>query len=253
MISATPHHQNRRRSWSTRRAANVWDEPGGGGSDVAEGPRIVDPHAVGDDGVLLLRARQAIIAGGLQHGVAGGGRRMVCGHSPSGAVVWLPAVAVWPDADERPDSLTFEGVGRPWSVGLGVAGDRPSAVLAGLSDRLGWEAYRAFERGAELPLARRVVQPNVGDVVLIDGRLGHDVPTVLAIGSQSVHWGIGSTWERATRRALYGGVDGDTGSELDAVVARLESTSPYELATVDLGSAVLARAGVHRLSVQIVR
>ena len=140
----------------------------------------------------------------------------------------------------------------PLPVGLATAATRDGALIAGLSDRLGWEAVLEFERGTDLPRAEALADFTDENVVILDGRLGHDVPTVVVLGRDMVRWGAGSTWYGAMRRAMYGD-DGnpDVGQELPELCAML-ARSGLGVAAVDLDSPLLRRAGIARCSVQIV-
>ncbi len=124
----------------------------------------------------------------------------------------------------------------------------PRGIVAGLSDRLGWEAVLEFERGAELANAPHAAAERL---VVLDGRLGHDVPTVVTLGDGIVRWGAGATWANALERALFGH---DAGRPDDAELEVLSSTLRRDglaVVTVDLGTPVLERAGIFRTSVQL--
>jgi hypothetical protein len=115
---------------------------------------------------------------------------MVIAYDLAGQRWWLPAAAVWADADasSRPD--------HPCPVGLATASDRATAIIAGLSDRLGWEAVFEFGRKV-LPAAPVVEAPE--RLVVLDGRVGHDVPTVVALGDDILRWGPESPGSRPWR------------------------------------------------------
>ena len=101
-------------------------------------------------------------------------------------------------------------------------------MLAGLSDRLGWEANAG-------PGARREPCPSwttsawtMGDgTTVYDGRLGHDIPTVVVVRDAVALWGAGSTFAAAYHRALFGdhGTVGPTG-ELDDAAGLLDRRRP---------------------------
>ena len=42
------------------------------------------------------------------------------------------------------------------------------------------------------------------ELIVLDGRLGHDVPTVVILGHDMTRWAAGATWSSALHRALYG-------------------------------------------------
>jgi hypothetical protein len=154
---------------------------------------------------------------------------------------------VWSDAD---------GPGHPEHprpIGLATAATREAALVKGLSDRLGWEAVLEFERGGDLPEATAVTEPSGITAIVLDGRLGHDVPTVVVLAADTMRWGAGSTWNGAMRRALYG-----DDRVMDAVddlggLCRLLAADGLGVAGVDLGTPRLHAAGVVRCSVQIVQ
>jgi hypothetical protein len=157
---------------------------------------------------------------------------------------------VWSDAEhsERPQ--------RPRPVGLATAPTRARALGVGLSDRLGWEAVLAFERGEHLPSVEaevgRGTSRDGGRLVVLDGRLGHDVPTVVVLGDDFVRWGAAATWSTAVHRALYGD-DGSIAADRELVeVTAVLNREGLDVVGVDLGTALLRRAGVIRCSVQLV-
>jgi hypothetical protein len=205
------------------------------------------PALVSVDGpVVPLRRRAAIALGGLGGRIGAGGRSLVMVHDLTGAAWWIPTGAVWSDSGrtrQRPEV--------PQPIGLSSsASSAEEALLAGLSDRLGWEALHAFEGGADLPVLDTSIARN-GTVVL-DGRLAHNVPTVVVLGEHVLRWGAGSTWERALQRAMYRTSNGPTpAAELDRIAVTLEGVG-VTVASVDMGTALLRRAGVFRRSVQLV-
>jgi len=196
--------------------------------------------------VVALRQRSTIALGALSARTAARGDRLVTAHDQAGHAWWIPADVVWSDADgaSHPE--------RPFAVGLATAPTRERALLAGLSDRLGWEAVLEFERGRDLPAATALDDFTDDNVVVLDGRLDHDVPTVVVLGRDMVRWGAGATWHGAMRRAMYGD-DGslDLGHELPDVCGLL-ARGGLGVAAVDLDSPLLRRAGIARCSVQIV-
>lgn len=159
---------------------------------------------------------------------------------------------------------------RPRTVGLAVGSTWAAAMLAGLSDRLGWEAIAGLAVGAD---AASVLPPLDGvaraalledpasaavlrgrEVRVLDGRRTA-VPTVVVAGDGLLRWGAGSTWVSALQRALYGddamadhAVGGE--AELQAIAERLVTRSIVPVG-VDLGTATLERAGIARVSAQL--
>lgn len=196
--------------------------------------------------VVALRQRPTLALGALAARTIVSGDRLVTAHDEAGQASWIPAEVVWSDAD------TAGRLENPFAVGLATAPSRPRALVAGLSDRLGWEAVLEFERGRELPLATALADAAGDNLVILDGRLDHDVPTVVVLGPDLVRWGAASTWHGAMRRALYGD-DGslDLGHELPELCVMLGG-SGLGMAAVDLDSPLLRRAGIARCSVQLV-
>jgi hypothetical protein len=196
--------------------------------------------------VVALRQRPVVALGALHDRTYAVGDRLVTAHDEQGQGWWISAEAVWNDADAtgHPEN--------PQPIGLATASTRDAALIAGLSDRLGWEAVLEFERGTDLPRAEALADFSDDNVVMLDGRLGHDVPTVVVLGRDMVRWGAGSTWYGAMRRAMYG-EDGnpDGGRELPELCAIL-ARSGLGVTAVDLDSPLLRRAGIARCSVQIV-
>jgi hypothetical protein len=212
----------------------------------ADAPTLV----VGNDHVVALRQRPVVALGALRDRSTLGGERLVTAHDVAGRACWIAADAVWSDAQdaERPQ--------RPRPVGLATAPTRTRALGVGLSDRLGWEAVLAFERGEHLPsVEAETIRGRSRDrdrLVVLDGRLGHDVPTVVMLGDDFVRWGAAATWSTAVHRALYGedgsiAVDREL-ADITAVIRR----DGLDVVGVDLGTALLRRAGVIRCSVQLV-
>jgi hypothetical protein len=191
--------------------------------------------------VVALRQRQTVALGALSSRGAADGDRLVTAEDAVGQLLWIPAGAVWCDAgaERQPE--------RPQPIGLAMAPTREAALIKGLSDRLGWEAVLELERG-DLPVADGVGSQI--NAVVLDGRLGHDVPTVVVLGADTVRWGAASTWEGALRRALYGDdAEADPVAELAELCDLLGDD--LGVATVDLGTSLLRGAGVVRCSVQL--
>lgn len=196
--------------------------------------------------VVALRQRPTVALGALAARTVVNGDRLVTAHDEAGRASWIPAEVVWSDAD------TAGRLEHPYAVGLATAPSRTRALVAGLSDRLGWEAVLEFERGRELPPATALADAAGDNLVILDGRLDHDVPTVVVLGPDMIRWGAASTWHGALRRALYSD-DGslDLGHELPELCAML-AESGLGVAAVDLDSPLLRRAGIARCSVQLV-
>ena len=195
---------------------------------------------------MAIRERDTVALGSLRERWYVGGDLLVSALDSDGHTWWIPADAVWIDSDgvSHPE--------HPRPVGLATAPDRDRALLAGLSDRLGWEAVLEFERGGNLPPALGLDEPVPDHVVVLDGRLGHDVPTVVVMGADFVRWAAGSSWDGALRRALYGDHGHpDVSAELELMSGTLASRG-LSVVAVDLDTPLLRRAGIVRCSVQLV-
>lgn len=208
---------------------------------LPELPTLVD----GTGSVTVLRRRPVVPVGALGSGATVLGRRLVGARDLHDAHWWVPATAVWSDAEdhERPE--------RPWHVGLATDRSWSRAVLTGLSSRLGWEARIAHERGDELPVLTGVDPCDV--VTAYDGRLGHDVPTVHLASVNVTRGGAGATVESAYHRALFGDLGTpEVAAERElADVQLVLADAGLHVAVVDLGTSLLRRAGVARVSVQL--
>lgn len=179
------------------------------------------------------------------------------------------ALAHGPSAAPRHTGTASQRPVHPHAVGLAVGSSRALAMLAGLSDRLGWEAVADLADDGDPitalpplgPAARAelVADPAAstaadgGDVRLLDGR--HTaVPTIVMVGDGVLRWGAGATWLAALRRALFGdaGVadDATAREELETMAAQLAQDGIIA-AGVDLGTPTLDAAGITRLSVQL--
>jgi hypothetical protein len=216
------------------------------GAPATDAPALV----VRSTHVVALHHRPVVALGALSDRTTIEGERLVSAHDTTGRACWIPAEAVWSDAvdADRPQ--------HPCPIGLATALTPERALAAGLSDRLGWEAVLHFERGGYLPV---VDSAPIGDtasnddrLIVLDGRLGHDVPTVVLLGADLVRWGAGATWATAVHRAWYG----DDGSlaveeELTEVIDTLREAH-LGVVGVDLGTSLLRRAHVVRWSVQLV-
>ena len=179
MTTAAPREIDHARTWS------------GPGRATALPSIVVDDRAV-----IAFRRRRVVALGALASRDELDGERLVSAHDLSERPWWIPAAAVWSDAN---------GAGRPehpWHVGLATDTSWHRALLIGLSDRLGWEAKRALDQGHVLPRLDDI-DPDVRGTVW-DGRLGHDVPTVVITSENVERWGAGITADSACRRALYG-------------------------------------------------
>jgi hypothetical protein len=216
------------------------------GAPATDAPALV----VRTSHVVALRHRPAVALGALSDRTTIEGERLVSAHDAAGRACWIPAEAVWSDADHADHPQ------HPCPIGLATALTPEQALAAGLSDRLGWEAVLHVERGGYLPV---VDTAPVGDarsdddrLVVLDGRLGHDVPTVVVLGDDLVRWGAAATWATAVHRALFGD-DGSLAAEaeLTEVVDTLREAR-LDVVGVDLGTALLRRANIVRWSVQLV-
>jgi len=208
-------------------------------------PTFQPTIVVGDGPVVALRRRSVVALGSLDERIMLDTPRLVSAHDLTGRAWWVPAATVWSDADgdEQPQ--------RPWAIGLASGRSWEVAVLAGLSDRLGWEANVARERGRELPVLSDVGVSYRDGATVYDGRLGHDVPTVVVVRDSVALWGAGSTFAAAHHRALFGdhGSVGHPG-ELDMLGDSL-ALAGLDVVAVDLGTPLIKRAGVQRLSIQL--
>lgn len=208
-------------------------------------PTAVPTIVVGGGGcVVALRHRPVVAMGGLVDRTESSSDRLVAARDMPGHSWWIPADAVWSDATSPHQPQ------HPRPVGLATARSREHAVLAGLSDRLGWEAVIEHERGGRLPVLDGLIDSD--EFIILDGRLGHDVPTVVVIGRDMTRWGAGATWASAVHRALYGDDGGDSGEsdELEALVESLERRG-LSVVAVDLATPLISRVGVVRFSIQL--
>lgn len=195
--------------------------------------------------VIALRRRRAVALGGLIGHATAAGANLVSATDLRGHNWWIPASTVWCDAD---DTLQPQ---LPRPIGLSMGASTQRAVLAGISDRLGWEAVGELERRRELPIVDPDLQVGSQQVTAYDGRLDHGVPTVVLVGEDTVRWGAGATWDAAVRRATYGDEPSLTETaELDLLAALLADQG-LDIACVDLGTALLRGAGIVRCSVQL--
>ena len=208
-------------------------------------PTVLPTIVVGDGPVVALRRRPVIALGSLDQRVTLNTSRLVSATDLSGKSWWVPAAAVWSDADGDGQPT------RPLAVGLAAGRSWEVTVLAGLSDRLGWEANVARQRGRELPVLEDVSASHGDGTTVYDGRLGHDVPTVVLVRDSVALWGAGSTFAAAHHRAMFGdhAAVGHPG-ELE-LLGDLLALAGLDVAAVDLGTPVFKRVGVQRLQVQL--
>lgn len=213
---------------------------------VAPAPTALPTTVVGGGDVLAMRQRSVVAAGWLRDRALVASERLVAARDHSGQSWWVAAESVWSDSDDpgHPE--------HPRPIGLATAATAEHALLHGLSDRLGWEAVLAFERGDDLPEVGEQEFDSPDHLVVLDGRLDHSVPTVVVLGRDVVRWGAGSTWEAAVSHATFGR-QGNPGSsdDVNSMVAELEKSGLGAVA-VDLGTPLLTRCGVVRSSVQLV-
>ena len=206
------------------------------------GTAIIEPVGT----IAAMRQRVCIAPGGLAERSPSEGTRLVSAADRVGHTWWISASTVWADW------ATSEAPQHPRPVGLASASTSEQTLVAGLSDRLGWEAMKAFERGADLPTIDDL--PDTVDtsrLIVLDGRLGHDVPTVLLLGRQLLRWGSGATWADAVQRALYGQVRGVDHAVEAAIFEQRLTSAGLSPVVVDVGSATLAGCGLVRWSVQL--
>jgi hypothetical protein len=215
--------------------ARTWSGPG----RATALPSIV----VDDRALIAFRRRRVVALGALASRHELDGERLVSAYDLSERPWWVPAAAVWSDADRdgRPE--------HPWHVGLATDTSWHRAVLSGLSDRLGWEAKRALDRGLALPRLNEVEHGVRGTVW--DGRLGHEVPTVVITSDNVERWGAGTTADSARRRALYGDQGTTDAARQLADMELVLATSGIDVGVVDLATPLMTRAGVARVSVQL--
>jgi hypothetical protein len=195
---------------------------------------------------VALRRRPTVALGALTERAMLTGDRLVSASDVAGHSWWLPAAAVWSDADRAGSPE------HPRPIGLATASSREAALLKGISDRLGWEAVLEFERGTDLPPAPIFERTSVDQAIVLDGRLGHAVPTVVVLGVDTMRWGAAATWEAAWCRALFGDDPSVDPSRELATVAELLAAADLAVAGVDLGTPRLSTAGVARWSAQLV-
>ena len=202
----------------------------------------VQPTIMASDGsVVAMRKRRVIAPGAFDQRLVVDSSRLVCAQDPAGRSWWIPADAVWSDAQ------TERQPQHPWSVGLAMGRSRDAAMVCGLSDRLGWEANESRLRGHALP----VLDGDDGGPTLYDGRLDHDVPTVVLVKGSVVCWGAGSTFDIAHQRALFGHRGVVAGPSELPVIAAMLAAKGLEVVAVDLGTPLIRRAGVVRSSIQL--
>jgi hypothetical protein len=203
-------------------------------------PQRHRPEVHGHGRVVPLHSLPTIAHGGLAEQRTASAGRQTPAVTLDGSRVWVDAGAVWADARHpEPRQLI--------AVGVASADTHDAAVLGGLCHRLGHEAMLAREQ-VELPPA-----PIAGagqQLTLLDGRLGHEVPTVVAVGPGKVRWGAGGTWESARGRALFGSGWPARDGELDQMVEQL-AMAGVGVALAEIGTSKLAALGVHRVAVQL--
>lgn len=107
----------------------------------------------GDGNVAPLRRGRAVAVGGIGDGRVVEGCQLVAATDLADTAWWIPAAAVWRDAACEDGACPEDGhsTERPNAIGLATARTTATAVLAGLSDRLGWEAVIALDRGDDIP------------------------------------------------------------------------------------------------------
>jgi hypothetical protein len=223
-----------------RRTASRWDSSATTPAPTS-GPTLVPAGG----SVIALRRRDVMALGALAGRGVVEGSNLVIASDAEERSWWIAADAVWSDGDH---SLQPQ---HPRPIGLSMAATVQRALVAGLSDRLGWEAVLELEHGRDLPVLDCELHVGRERLTAFDGRLDHGVPTIVLVGEDTVRWGAGSTWDAAMRRATYGDDPSlaDTG-ELEALTEQLADQGLH-LASVDLGTPLLRSAGIVRRSVQI--
>jgi len=216
---------------------SLWLEP--------PSPSVVPTLVVGEGPVVALRQRAVIAMGALLERAEIDSPRLVSAVDLAGQAWWIPADAVWSDAAESSQPQ------HPRPTGLATGRTRESAFLAGVSDRLGWEAVLEYQRGCDLPTLEGALVSGADDLVVLDGRLGHDIPTVVIVSQDTVRWAAGATWAGALHRGLYGDDgNGDDREELATLIQLLARRS-IAVVAVDLATPLIRAAGVVRYSVQL--
>jgi len=208
-------------------------------------PSVLPTIVIGDGSVVALRKRTVIALGSLDERRSVDGTQLVSALDLAGRSWWIPAAAVWSDAEggRQPQ--------HPRATGLAAGWSREIALLTGLSDRLGWEANLLRERGRELPILHGLGDGDAHGSIVYDGRLDHRVPTVVLVNGDVVCWGAGATLSAAYHRALYGD-RGTVGHRAELEDLRsLLAAQQLDVVAVDLGTPLINRAGVERLSVQL--
>lgn len=213
---------------------------------------------MGGGSVTPLRRAQAVAPGGLAGRDTVADRHLVAAQDLGGTSWWISTAAVWLDAHcEDAGCGADHAMTRPHATGLATARTATAAMLSGLSDRLGWEALTTLGRGEDLPpLADGHLSDAEGvderDITVLDGRIDHDVPTVVVLGDDVTRWGAGRTWTAALHRALFGcdRTGADDPVELAWIADQLRDVG-LTPAAVDVGSPNLRRHGVVRTSVQL--
>jgi hypothetical protein len=218
---------------------------GAGAVMVPPGPAHQPRLRTGGGTVIALRQGRVIGPGRLHDRALLNGTRLVGADDPDGTSWWIPALAAWSDGE----STDFPE--HPRRIGLTTGADHATAIVQGLSDRLGWEAVAHLDEGRTLPELPIGTDLDPEHFALLDGRLGHDIPTVVVVGTEITCWGAATTWERALQRAIYGaGAVGAAPGELATLVAALADAELHPV-TVDLGSPRLRAHGIVRCSVQL--
>ncbi|MET0460834.1 MAG: hypothetical protein ABW195_16400 [Ilumatobacteraceae bacterium] len=208
-------------------------------------PSVLPTIVGGDGSVVAFRTRPAVAMGALDDRLVIDSEPLVSAQDLLGRSWWIPAEAVWSDVDSGRQPQ------HPWPRGLAAGSSREVALLAGLSDRLGWEANMSREAGRVLPVLDGIADACGLGLTVYDGRLDHRVPTVVVVGDTFVRWGSGSTLSSAYRRAVHGD-EGTTGHDVELEDLRwLLSVEGIDVVAVDLGTPLIRRAGVVRYSVQL--
>ena len=216
----------------------LWTEP--------PRPSATPTLRVGRGSVVALRHRAVLVVGDLLERTAVESDRLVAARDADDRPCWIAADAVWSDADDSTDPQ------HPRPIGLATARTREGALLTGISDRLGWEALQAWERGPRPPgdrggagqrgrrPARAGRSPRPPGPDDRDPRPGHSPLGGGGVVGQCRPPGVVRR-RRAHRRCRRGGH-----------VVELLDHAGLGAVSVDLATPLISKAGVVRYSVQLV-
>src|SRR5688500_8538418 len=112
---------------------------------ILPGPAPQPRLRTGGGTVVALRHGQVIGPGQLGARALVEGTRLVGAEDEAGTSWWIPALAAWCDGEDT------DAPEHPRRIGLTTAADHGTAIVQGLSDRLGWEAVAHLDQGRLLP------------------------------------------------------------------------------------------------------